>query len=254
MKYSLSHQAVGLLLALTFAAKAFAQDLRDQTSLVTGKAELVFAGADPHEVAARVKDAISQFAIPGNLNFRSLPTEVSPWPDQPSIKQVFFRGAPLVEYHCPTAYAEVTKNPPPVNNPFMFVVEWTQFCFYSFERGVKAYVLFSRAKRTEALTSGLFGGIANAIQGTDDERISKQLQETIDNVRKAYPAVLVSRVEVPGKPLQEPDKTTVATLIPAKPSASQVPVPAVHQNAVSVQPVQHPVSAPQQVKIEARKI
>ncbi len=84
--------------------------MRDQSSLVTGKAELVFADANSQEVVTRVKDAISQFAIPSDLNFRSLPSEVSPWPEQPSTKQINFSGSPLVQYHCPTAYAVVTKN------------------------------------------------------------------------------------------------------------------------------------------------
>lgn len=242
-------------LTASLAQNAWAQDVRDQTSLVTGKAELVFADANPQDVATRVKEAISQFAIPGNLNFRSLPSDVSPWPDQPSIKQIFFRGAPLVEYHCPTAYAEVTKSPPPVSNAFFFVKELTQICLYSFQRGVKAYVIFNRVKRTESLTSGLFGGIANAIQGTDEERITKQLQETIDTIKKQIPAVLVARIEVPGKPLQEPDKTAVAALIPAKPAV--VATGTLAGGQLAVQPtatgIAPPVATPQQVKVEARK-
>lgn len=243
------------LLTASLAQNVWAQDVRDQTSLVTGKAELVFADANPQEVATRVKDAISQFAIPSDLNFRSLPSEVSPWPDQPSTKQINFRGAPLVQYQCPTAYAEVTKNPPPVSNAFLFVKELTQICFYSFQRGVKAYVIFNRFKRTESLTAGLFGGITNAIQGTDDERITKQLQETLENIKKQYPSVLVARIEVPGKQLQEPDKTAVAALIPAKPAAAATATLAVGQ--LGVQPtamaMAAPVATPQQVKVEARK-
>lgn len=241
--------AASMLLALA-AANANAQDVRDQTSMVTGKAELVFVDANPQEVASRVKDAISQFAIPSNLNFRTLPSEVSPWPDEPSKKQVFFRGAPLVEYQCPTAYAEVTKSPPPVNNPMMFVKEWTQFCLYSFQRGVKAYVFFNRVKRTESMTGGLFSGIANAIQGSDDERITKQLLESIGDIKKQFPSVLVARLEVPGKAVQEPDKAAVAELIPPKPAAAafaQAPVHAV------VAPSPAPAANAQQLKIDARK-
>ncbi len=243
------------LVAGTFAQHAWAQDVRDQTSLVTGKAELVFADANPQDVATRVKEAISQFAIPSNLNFRSLPSDVSPWPDQPSIKQIFFRGASLVEYQCPTAYAEVTKSPPPVSNAFFFVKEFTQVCFYSFQRGVKAYVMFNRIKRTESLTAGLFSGIANATQGTDEERITKQLQETIDTIKKQIPSTLVARIEVPGTPLQEPDKTVVAALIPAKPAVVVTATMASGQLAVqpTAMPIPTPAASAQQVKVEARK-
>lgn len=231
-----------------------AADIRDQIKVTTGKAELVFPDTDANAVALRVKDAVSQFGITMDVNFRSLPAEVSPWPDKPAIKQVFVQGAPLVEYQCPTAYAEFVKKPAPIRNNFMFMFELTQFCFYSFDKGVKAYVIFHRAKKTESLTSGLFEGIAKTIQGSDEERITKQLQETLESIKTKDPAVLIARFEVPGKPLQEPDKVAVDALIPPNPSN---PAP---QNKLTHAPQSAPAATSgvpsvnfQQTKIEARK-
>ncbi len=65
----------------------------------------------------------------------------------------------------------------------------------------------------------------------------------------------MARIEVPGKQLQEPDKTAVAALIPAKPAAAATATLAVGQ--LGVQPtamaMAAPVATPQQVKVEARK-
>ncbi len=251
------------LLATFPLVNGHAKDIRDQIKVTTGKAELVFPDTDANAVAARVRDAVSQFAVTMDVNFRSLPAQASPWPDQPAIKQVFIQGAPLVEYQCPTAYAEFVKKPAPIRNNFMFMFELTQFCFYSFEKGVKAYVIFHRAKKTESLTSGLFEGITKTIQGSDEERITKQLQETLETIKAKDPNVLVARFEVPGKPLQEPDKVAVNALIPPAPAIQ--PSPVQHPQVAHAQqgiPVASGVStasagAPpmnaQQSKIEARK-
>lgn len=253
VKKYLGAAATALMAALPIF-NSHAADIRDQIKVTTGKAELVFPDKDANAVAARVQDAVSQFGITMDVNFRSLPAEVSPWPDRPAIKQVYIQGTPLVEYQCPTAYAEFVKKPAPIRNNFMFMFEVTQFCFYSFDKGVKAYVIFHRAKKTESLTSGLFEGIAKTIQGSDEERITKQLQETLDIIKAKDPAVLVARFEVPGKPVQEPDKVGVDTLIPARP-ASQA------QQNTSMQPTPMaaatvpgtPRANTQQAKIEARK-
>ena len=236
------------------ALPAFAQsnDIRDQLNVTTGKAELVVPGMDPNEVAAKMKEAISQFSIPSNLNFRSLPSEIPERPDQPEAKQRFIRGASVVEYQCPTAFAEITKTPPPVSNAFVFVAEQLQICLYSFQKGTKAYLIFNRAKKTESLTAGLFNGITSAIQGTDGERITKQLQESISDIKKEIPSVLVERFEVPGMPLQQPDKAAVAALIPAKMVVQQ------QQTKSTTTGDAVPAAAPAptnslQAKIEARK-
>ena len=255
MKKGLGMVAAALLATFTLGS-SHARDIRDQIKVTTGKAELVFPDTDANAVAERVRDAVSQFAITMDVNFRSLPAQLSPWPDKPNIKQVFVQGAPLVEYQCPTAYAEFVKKPTPVRNNFMLLFEMTQFCFYSFEKGVKAYVIFHRAKKTESLTSGLFEGIAKTIQGSDEERITQQLQETLATIQAKDPKVLVARLEVPGKPLQEPDKVAVSALIPPAPVAQPVPAQQpqfVHApQGMSAAPGAPAMNA-QQTKIEARK-
>lgn len=102
------------------------------------------------------------------------------------------------------------------------------------------------------MTSGLFNGITKAIQGSDGERITKQLKENIEDIRKNIPALLVEKLEVPGMPVQEPDKAAVAALIPAKTAVFKPAVQAA-QTAAPIQSVAvSPVTA-QQAKIEARK-
>jgi len=238
----------------TGALPAFAQsnDIRDQLNVTTGKAELVVPGMDPNEVAAKMKEAVSQFSIPSNLNYRSLPSEIPERPDQPEAKQRFIRGAPVVEYQCPTAFAEITKTPPPVSNAFAFVAEQLQICLYSFQKGTKAYLIFNRAKKTESLTAGLFNGITSAIQGTDGERITKQLQESISDIKKEIPSVLVERFEVPGMPLQQPDKAAVAALIPAKMAVQQQQTTSTTSKD-AVQTAAPALTTSLQAKIEARK-
>jgi hypothetical protein len=199
-------------------------DIRGQLNVQTGKAELVVPGMEPNEVATKVKEAITQFAIPSNINFRSLPSTIPARPDEPQITQRYFQGAPVVEYHCPTAFAEITKNPAPVQNAFAYIGENLQICLYSFEKGTKAYLIFTRIRKTEALTAGLFGGITKAIQGTDGERITKQIQENIEEIKKGIPTLLIERFEVPGMKLQEPDKEAVAALIPPKSMVASQPV------------------------------
>lgn len=240
------------LLACVFGAHVQAQDIRDQMNIQTGKAELVIADMEPGAVANQIKEAISQFAIPVSLNYRSQPSEIPARPDEPVPKQVFIQGAAAIEYQCPTAYAEIVKSPPPVNNRLAYVKEFMQVCLYRFQKGTKAYVIFTRGRKTESLTSGLFNGITNAIQGTDGERIAGQLQENIIAIRKNIPTVLVERVEVPGMPLQEPDKAAVAALIPAKSAAVALQLAVPVLGAAPQLAVPAPANA-QQSKIEARK-
>lgn len=230
---------------------ALAGDVRDQTNIQTGIAQLVMTGVAPQDVAERVKSAVNQFAIPANLNFRMLPSETPSRPEEPTRKQVLVRGANAIEYRCENAYAEILKRPPPVNNAFAKFAEGMQVCLYNFQGGVKAYLIFTRIKLTESMTSGLFSGIATAIQGTDAERINKQLKEHMDWIREAIPTMLVERIEVPGMPLQEPDKAAVAALIPPKPPTSAVQpeasVPAAAPAAARA------IATPMQARIEARK-
>lgn len=238
----------------TIAINAFAKDVRDQTEVVTGKAELVVPGMTAQQVAAQVKDALSQWAIPANVNFRSMPSTIPARPDEPSSTQKYYDGAPAVSYQCGTAYAEITKLPPPVKNPFAFIAEGLQACVYPFQKGAKVYLLHTRVKKLESLTSGLFGGITKAIQGTDDEWITKQMNENIASIKKNIPNLLVEKIEIPGAETQQPDKEAVAALIPEKvalpsPAPVQVQVQAVAQPQAAVA-----ASATQmQAKIEARK-
>lgn len=238
---------VGWVLCLCLSYQTQAADIRDQLNVQTGKAELVIPDMQPQDAANKIKDALSQFAIPANLNFRTLPSDIPARPDEPVAKQTYVQGAPAIDYQCPTAYAEITKRPPPVKNAFYYNAEMLQACLYSFQKGVKVYLIFTVATKTESLTSGLFNGITKAIRGTDGERITRQLNENIADIKKNIPSLLVEKLEAPGMPFQEPDKEAVAALIPAKTVVSP-------QQVTALAPA--PSSAPannNQVKVDARK-
>ena len=243
-----SYIVTAVVLASALSTAAVAQDFTNQWEIKSGTSELVFPGMQPQDVAGKVKSALSQWAIPANLSYRSMPSETPERPDEPTKRQVYIQGAPAIEYHCPTAYAEITKRPPPIRNSFAFIAEITQACFYNFQNGVKVYLVMTRAKRTESLTAGLFNGITGAIQGTDGERITKELKENIDSIRKEIPSVLVERMEVPEMPVQEPDKAAVAKIIPAKKQVSQQ----VQAAPIAVPTAPAKLTSAQQ-KIEARK-
>lgn len=228
-------------LCLSLSCQVSAADIRDQLNVQTGKAELVIPNMQPQDVANQIKDALSQFAIPANLNFRTLPSEIPARPDEPTAKQVYIQGAPAIEYQCRTAYAEITKRPPPVKNAFYYNAEFLQACLYPFQKGVKAYLIFTVARKTESLTSGLFNGITKAIRGDDGDRITGQLNENIAAIKKNIPSLLVERLEAPGVPVQEPDKDAVVALIPPKTEAS-LPSPQPGVQAVQAVPTQ--VTAP----------
>lgn len=226
---------------------AMAQDIRDQWDIKIGKAELVFPNAQPQDVANGIKDALSQFAIPADLSYRAMPSTPPVRPGAPQLKRL--PGVvPSPEYVCEGSYAEIGKRPPPVKNAFVFISEGHQVCLYSFQKGVKAYVIYYSVKKTESLTSGLFNGITRAIRGSDEDRATGQLKENIDSIRAKLPDMLIERFEVPGRPVETPDQAAVAALIPA---AEATPAPAVsHPAQVAVVPS---ASTPMQVKLEARK-
>lgn len=230
---------------------ANAGDIRDQMEVVTGKAELVIPNVTAQVATGKIKDAVSQWAIPANANIRSLPSTIPARPDEPTSTQQYFFGAPVVAYQCRTAYAEITKAPPPVNNAFARIAELLQVCVYPFQNGTKVYLLHTRIKRFESLTSGLFGGITKAIQGTDDEWISKQINENITAIRKNLPTLLVEKIEIPGAAIQEPDKSAVAALIPAASEVQTSPSPAQKEYATPITTASAPTAL--QSKIEARK-
>lgn len=238
---------------LIISAASYAGDIRDQIDIKTGKVELVVPDLSAQEVTSKVTDAISQWAIPANANVRSLPSTIPTRPDEPVGVQRYISGAPVIEYQCKTAFSEITKKPPPVNNPFMKVVEYTQVCVYPFQKGVKVYVIYNYGKKTESLTSGLFNGITKAIRGDDSEWITKQLKENIEAIRKNIPSLLVEKLEVPGTQVQEPDKEAVAALIPPKPvEAPPAAVPVQPVVAAAQTAIPSPPTA-MATKIEARK-
>jgi len=242
------HKQMVAAAAMAAALGAQAKDIRDQWDVQISKAELVFPGAQPQDVANGVKEAISQFAIPANLSYRPLPSPAPARPGSPALKQVA-TSVPSPEYLCEGAYAEITKRPPPVQNAFAFLVEGHQLCLYSFDKGVKAYVIYYNVKKLESLTSGLFNGITRAIRGKDEDRASGQLKENIASIRAKLPGVLVERIEVPGLPVETPDAQAVAALIPppgAMPAMAMAMAPAAHTA---------PAAAPSgvQAKVEARK-
>lgn len=234
-------------LAMMSASLATAQDIRDQWDIKISKAELVFPGVQPHEAANGIKDALSQFAIPAHLSYRAMPDNPPARPGAPKLKNLS-RAVPSPEYVCEDSYAEISKRPPPVQNAFAFISEGHQACLYSFEKGVKAYVIYYSIKKTESLTSGLFNGITRAIRGSDEDRAAGQLQENIDAIRARVPGLLIERLEVPGRPVETPDRQAVAALIPAAApavaAAAAAPAPAATASAAGT---------PLQAKLEARK-
>lgn len=203
----------GLFLSVSYAG--FAADIRDQLNVQTGKAELFVTGLAPQEVASKTKDALTQWSIPANLNFRALPSPTPAIPDTPTVKEVYIQGAPVAEYNCPTAYAQINKKPPPVKNAFYYNQEFLQACLYQYQGGTKIYLYFTVARKTESLTSGLFNGITKAIRGSDGERIAGQIKENIAEIRKNIPGLLVAKIEAPELQPEEPDRDAVASLFPA---------------------------------------
>ena len=203
-------------LVLSVTNAAVAADIRDQFNVQTSKAELVVPNARAQDVAAQVKDALSQFAIPTSYNVHSLPAALPARPLEPALQDFLVQGQPVSEYQCRNGYAEVTKTPAPIKNPFMFAAERVQACLYPFARGVKIYLIFASVKKTESLTSGLFNGITSAIRGKDEDYNAKRLKEEIAAIRKNLPQLLVEKIDVPGATLEEPDKDAVAKLMPAR--------------------------------------
>ncbi|WP_155640716.1 hypothetical protein [Burkholderia pseudomultivorans] len=236
------------VVATTFAAillatdQAHAEDVRDQTDIKIGRATLVIQDSQPEKVAAQIKDAIAQFAIPTNINFNPIPSPLPIRPASPVEKNVVLYGTPATDYVCKGAYAEITKSPPPVQNAFYFNREALRACTYAFQGGIKVEMFFYRMKRTESITSGIFNGITKAIQGSDEDRISKQLNENIEKIKNVFPSTLVARIEVPGIPVQEPDKDAAAQLIPPLSEAEM----AAQSAPAAAPPVQPQQPAPQQ--------
>jgi len=244
------YRSVVLGLSGLFLSFSAAADIRDTVEVRTGKAELVIPAMQAQDVTRLVKEAVSSWSIPASANVRYMPSVIPQRPDEPASQEKWFSGTPVIEYSCKTAYAEITKTPPSVKNAFYLAAERLQACVYPFQKGAKVYLIFSTVRKTEALTSGLFTGITKAIRGDDGDWMTKQLVENIDAIKKAIPSVLVEKIEVPGNPLQEPDKAAVAALIPDRPA----------QAAVAVQPAAAPVVGPvaaapstMAAKIEARK-
>lgn len=203
-----------LLGSAALLSQAQAKDIRDELNIQTGKAVLVISDVTPQQAAEQVKDAISQFAIPTNLNYHPIPSPLPVRPGAPVEKQVFIQGAPATDFSCEGSYAEITKTPPPVQNAFYFNREALRSCLYAFQGGVKVEMIFHVIRKTESLTGGLFNGITKAIRGSDGERIANQLKENIEEIKKKLPTTLVARIEAPGLPVDEPDKEAVAKLIP----------------------------------------
>lgn len=160
------------------------------------------------------------------------------------MKQLVISGAPATDYVCSGAYAEITKTPPPVQNAFYYNRELLHSCLYAFQGGVKVDIIFHIVRSTESLTSSLFNGITKAIRGSDGERITSQLKDNIAEIKKNLPALLVSRIEAPGMPIQEPDKEAVARLIP--PQQETETVGQAKQNSpVAAAPTQTPSAVSQ---------
>lgn len=232
---------------------AVAADIRDQFNVQTSKAELVVPDARAQDVAAQVRDALSQFAIPSSYNVHSLPAALPSRPLEPTLQDFLVQGQPVSEYQCRNGYAEVTKTPAPIKNPFMFAAERVQACLYPFERGVKIYLIFASVKKTESLTSGLFNGITSAIRGKDEDYNAKRLKEEIAAMRKNLPQLLVEKIDVPGITLEEPDKDAVAKLMPARSETAAQPSVAALPAGMPSAPGTGGVASQSNGKVEARK-
>lgn len=237
-----------LLLLLGSAAmlsNAQAKDIRDQLNIQTGKAVLVISDVAPQQASEQIKDAISQFAIPTSLNYHPIPSPLPARPGSPVEQQVLIQGFPATDYSCAGAYAEITKTPPPVQNAFYFNREALHACLYAFQGGVKVEMIFNVIRKTDSLTGGLFNGITKAIRGSDGERIAGQLKENIDEIKKKLSTTLVARIEVPGLPVDEPDKEAVAKWIaPATGAESTAQTP---QGAAPVAAAPQPAAAQPQL-------
>ncbi|QHE92118.1 hypothetical protein PI93_017985 [Pandoraea fibrosis] len=202
------------LAVLAVSHQSYAQDIRDQMDIKTGRATLVIPNAQPDQAAEKIKEAISQFAIPININFNSTSSTLPARPGSPVERKVVIQGTPATDYTCPGSYAEIVKSPAPVKNVFYYNREALRACLYAFQGGVKVEMIFHRMKKTESLTSGIFNGITKAIQGSDEDRISAQLKTNIDKIKEAFPSTLIASIQVPGLPAEEPDKDAAAQLIP----------------------------------------
>jgi len=134
-------------MVLVFTATQ-AADIRDQLDVQIAKAELVIPDMRPQDAGAKIKDALSVWGIPSSYNAQSIPSVMPTRPGEPTLKDFMLAGRPASEYQCRNGYAEVTKNPPPINNTFMFAAERVQACLYPFALGVKVYVMFTSAKKT----------------------------------------------------------------------------------------------------------
>jgi hypothetical protein len=204
---------LGLALGLT-QAHAQTKDLRDELNLQTGRATLVIPGVTPQQAAEQVKDAVTQFAIPTSLNYHTIPSPLPARPGSPIQQQVMVRGIPATDYACNDAYAQIAKTPPAVENSLYFNRETLRACLYAFQGGVKVELIFNVIRKTDSLTGGLFNGITKAIRGSDGDRITGQLKEEIQRIKKNLPATLVARIDAPGLPADEPDKIAAEKLIP----------------------------------------
>jgi hypothetical protein len=213
-KRTMKKQIIAAFALAAVIPQLHAADLRDQMSIKVGKAVLVMPAGEPAHVAEQVKEALTQFSIPTNLSFQSIPNPLPKRPGSPVAKSVVIQGTPATDYDCVGAYAEITKMPPAVQNALYFNREALRACLYAFEGGVKVEMSFVVMRKTDSLTGGLFNGITSAIRGSDGERISKQLMTNIEDIKKVLPNTLIARVEAPGVPVSEPDKEAVAKLIP----------------------------------------
>lgn len=245
-------KAVAWVVAV-LAVPAHAVDIRNQWDIQISKAELVIPGIAPHDAANAIKDAISQFAVPINLSYRAMPAEPPMRPGVPRLTQLD-SDVPSPQYVCDEAYAVIHKRPASIKNAYAINAEGHQVCLYSFEKGVKAYVMYYSINKTSALTSGLFDGIRRAIRGSDEERAASQLKGNINDIRAKLPGLLVERIEIPGLPVETPDRDAVAALIPAVEKVAVVqPVAAVGTAAAPAPPAVLVAGSPLQLKVEARK-
>lgn len=65
---------VTLLGSTVLLSHVQASDIRDQLNIQTGKAVLVITEVTPQQAAEKIKDAITQFAIPTSLNYHPIPS------------------------------------------------------------------------------------------------------------------------------------------------------------------------------------
>lgn len=219
-------------------------------------AEVVIPEVAPMQAIEAVQDALSGWIGSAPMSLKPIPSPLPARPDKPGIIKGTVGYTPVEILDCPTATAEIRREPPPTRTQMSYNGDLFQACVYPFEKGAKVYL---RAVNIDAadssLTHGLFSGIAKTIRGTPGEWLTRRLNDFIEAMKKKLPVVLVERIEAPGLPVQTPNRDAVTALLPPEPPATTPVAPpsqvlAVQAASVAQAPGQTDKTA---IMLDARK-